>query len=62
MLAFEAAAQEYAYATAYQRLEEDLSLDASDILQYVRGTLEILTRDVSDVIADLTIGPRLAIA
>jgi hypothetical protein len=62
MLAFEAAAQEYAYATAYQRLEEDHSLDASDILQYVRGTLEILTRDVSDVIADLAISPKLAIA
>ncbi len=62
MLAFEAAAQEYAYATAYQRLEEDHSLDASDILQYVRATLEILTRDVSDVIADLAIAPRLAIA
>jgi hypothetical protein len=62
MLAFEAAAQEYAYATAYQRLEEDQSLDASDILQYVRATLEILTRDVSDVIADLAMNPRLAIA
>ena len=62
LLAFEAAAQEYAYATAYQRLEEDHSLDASDILQYVRGTLEILTRDVSDVIADLAISTKLAIA
>ena len=61
MLAFEAAAQEYAYATAYQRLEEDQSLDASDILQYVRSTLELLTRDVSDVIADLAVSPKLAL-
>ena len=61
MLGFEAAAQEYAFATAYQRLDDDQSLDPSDILQYVRGTMEILTRDVSDVMADLA-SPKLAIA
>lgn len=62
MLAFEAAAQEYSFATAYQRLDDDVSLDASDILQYVRQTMESLTRDVSDVVGDLVDGPSLAMA
>jgi hypothetical protein len=54
MLAFEAAAQEYSYATAYVRIEEDGSIDASDIVEYVRATMESLTRDVADVVGDLT--------
>jgi len=54
MLAFEASAQEYSYATAYVRIEEDASIDASDIVEYVRATMESLTRDVADVVGDLT--------
>ena len=53
MLVFEAAAQEYCYATAYQQLEEDPSMDGSDTVQYVRTTIDLLTRDVADVVADL---------
>jgi hypothetical protein len=53
MLVFEAAAQEYCYATAYQQLEEDPSMDGSDTVQYVRTTIDHLTRDVADVVADL---------
>lgn len=54
MLAFEAAAQEYSYATAYVRIEEDASMDASDIVEYVRATMDSLTRDIADVVSDLT--------
>jgi hypothetical protein len=54
MLAFEAAAQEYSYATAYLRIDEDPSIDASDIVEYVRSTLDSLTRDVAEVVSDLT--------
>ena len=54
MLGFEAAAQEYSYATAYVRIEDDTSIDASDIVEYVRATMESLTRDVADVVGDLT--------
>jgi Histidine kinase-, DNA gyrase B-, and HSP90-like ATPase len=53
MLVFEAAAQEYCYATAYQQLEDDQMMDASDILQYVRTTIDLLTRNIADVVADL---------
>jgi hypothetical protein len=53
MLVFEAAAQEYCYATAYQQLEEDPSMDASDTVQYVRTTIDVLTRDVAEIVADL---------
>jgi hypothetical protein len=53
MLVFEAAAQEYAYATAYQQLDEDPSMDGADALQYVRQTIDLLTRDVAEVVADL---------
>jgi hypothetical protein len=53
MLVFEAAAQEYSYATAYQQLEEDQSMDGADALQYVRQTVDLLTRDVAEVVADL---------
>jgi hypothetical protein len=53
MLVFEAAAQEYSYATAYQQLEDDRSMDAADALQYVRQTLDLLTRDVAEIVADL---------
>jgi hypothetical protein len=53
MLVFEAAAQEYCYATAYEQLEEDPSMDGSDTVQYVRTTIDHLTRDVADVVADL---------
>lgn len=62
MLAFEAAAQEYSYATAYVRIEEDTSIDASDIVEYVRATMESLTRDVADVVSDLTTVRLLAMA
>lgn len=54
MLVFEAAAQEYCYATAYQQLEEDPSMDGSDTVQYVRRTIDYLTRDIADVVADLS--------
>jgi hypothetical protein len=53
MLVFEAAAQEYAYATAYQQLDDDPSMDGADALQYVRQTIDLLTRDVAEVVADL---------
>jgi hypothetical protein len=53
MLVFEAAAQEYSYATAYQQLDDDPSMDGSDALQYVRLTVDLLTRDVAEVVADL---------
>jgi hypothetical protein len=62
MLAFEAAAQEYSFATAYVRIEEDTSIDPSDILEYVRATMESLTRDVADVVGDLTTIPLVAMA
>lgn len=55
MLVFEAAAQEYCYATAYQQLEEDPSMDGSDTVQYVRTTIDLLTRDVAEVVADLNL-------
>jgi hypothetical protein len=54
MLAFDAAAQEYSYATAYLRIDEDPSIDASDIVEYVRSTMDSLTRDVAEVVSDLT--------
>jgi len=57
MLAFEAAAQEYAFVIAYERLEDDESLDAADALQLIRQTVEELTRDVADVVADLAAPP-----
>lgn len=57
MLVFEAAAQEYCYATAYQQLEEDPSMDGSDTVQYVRTTIDQLTRNIADVVADLAILP-----
>jgi hypothetical protein len=62
LLAFEAASQEYSYATAYVRIEEDASIDASDIVEYVRATMESLTRDVADVVSDLTTIPMMAMA
>ena len=52
MLAFEVAAQEYAYAVAYQRLEEE-DLDASDILNEVRNYMNDLTRNMAEVVRDL---------
>lgn len=61
MLAFEAAAQEYCYATAYVRIEEDGSIDPSDIVEYVRTTMESLTRDVAGVVGDLTTIPLLGL-
>jgi hypothetical protein len=61
MLAFEAAAQEYCYATAYVRIEEDGSIDPSDIVEYVRTTMESLTRDVAAVVGDLTTLPLLEV-
>jgi Histidine kinase-, DNA gyrase B-, and HSP90-like ATPase len=61
MLAFEAAAQEYSYATAYVRIEDDSSIDASDIVEYVRTTMESLTRDVADVVSDLTTIPLVTL-
>jgi hypothetical protein len=57
MLAFEAAAQEYSFATAYVRIDEDASIDPSDIVEYVRATLDNLTRDVADVVGDLVTIP-----
>jgi len=59
MLAFEAAAQEYSFATANVRIEED-NIDPFDTVQYIRTTMESLTRDVADVIGDLTTIPLLA--
>ena len=53
MLVFEAAAQEYCYATAYEQLDEDPSMDGSDTVQYVRSTIDLLTRDVAEVVADI---------
>lgn len=53
MLVFEAAAQEYCYATAYQQLELDPSMDGSDTVQYVRATIDLLTRDIAEVVGDL---------
>ncbi len=55
MLVFEAAAQEYCYATAYQQLEDDPSMDGSDTVQYVRTTIDLLTRDIAEVVADLNL-------
>lgn len=55
MLVFEAAAQEYCYATAYQQLDEDPSMDGSDTVQYVRTTIDSLTRDIAEVVNDLTL-------
>jgi len=57
MLAFEAAAQEYAFATAYVRIDDDASMDPSDIVEYVRATMESLTRDIADVVGDLATMP-----
>jgi hypothetical protein len=57
MLAFEAAAQEYSFATAYVRIDDDKSIDPSDIVEYVRATIESLTRDVAEVIGDLALIP-----
>jgi hypothetical protein len=54
MLVFEAALQEYSYATAYQQLNDDSSMDGSDALQYVRQTIDLLTREVADVVVDLS--------
>ncbi len=62
MLVFEAAAQEYCYATAYQQLEEDLSMDGSDTVQYIRTTIDLLTRDIAEVVADLAWLPMPATA
>jgi hypothetical protein len=59
MLAFEAAAQEYSFATANVRIEED-NIDPFDTVQYIRTTMESLTRDVADVIGDLTTIPLVA--
>lgn len=53
MLAFEVAAQEYAFAVAYQLIEEDESLDAFDILQEVRRFMSELTRNVASIVEDL---------
>lgn len=53
MLAFEVAAQEYAFAVAYQLIEEDESLDAFDILQEVRRFMNELTRNVASIVEDL---------
>ena len=58
MLAFEAAAQEYAFATANVRIEED-KIDPYDTVEYIRTTMESLTRDVADVVSDLTTIPLL---
>lgn len=55
MLVFEAAAQEYCYATAYQQLEEDSSMDGSDTVQYMRTTMDVLTRDTAEVVNDLNL-------
>ncbi|HUZ88300.1 MAG TPA: ATP-binding protein [Candidatus Acidoferrales bacterium] len=62
MLTFEAAALEYCYATAYVRMDEDASIDPSDIVEYVRTTIDDLTRDVSEVVGDLTTIPMLGLA
>jgi hypothetical protein len=62
MLVFEAAAQEYSYATAYQQLDDDPSMDGSDALQYVRQTIDLLTREVAEVISDLNWIPMPAAA
>jgi len=62
MLVFEAAALEYCYATAYQQLDDDPSMDGSDTVQYVRRTIDLLTRDVADVVADLNWVPMPASA
>jgi hypothetical protein len=61
MLVFEAAAQEYCYATAYQQLEEDPSMDGSDTVQYLRITTDQLTRNVADIVSDLATLPAIAI-
>jgi hypothetical protein len=53
MLVFEAALQEYSYATAYQQLDEDTSMDGADALQYVRQTIDLLSREVAEVVVDL---------
>lgn len=53
MLAFEVAAQEYAFAVAYQLIDEDESLDAFDILQEVRRFMTELTRNVAAIVEDL---------
>jgi hypothetical protein len=53
MLAFEVAAQEYAFAVAYQLIDEDESLDAFDILQEVRRFMNELTRNVASIVEDL---------
>lgn len=53
MLAFEVAAQEYAFAVAYQLIEEDESLDGFDILQEVRRFMNELTRNVASIVEDL---------
>lgn len=52
VLAFNIAAEEYAQATANLLLEEE-DLDAADALQYVRSTMDTLTRDVAEVVEDL---------
>jgi hypothetical protein len=57
MLAFEVAAHEYCIATAYVRMEDDPSIDAADIVEYTRITMESLTRDVADVVGDLATIP-----
>jgi hypothetical protein len=61
MLAFEAAAQEYSFATANVRIEED-NIDPFDTVQYIRTTMESLTRDVADVVGALTTILLVAIA
>lgn len=53
MLAFEVAAQEYAFAVAYQLIDEDDSMDAFDILQEVRRFMTELTRSVASIVEDL---------
>lgn len=60
MLAFEAAAQEYSFATAYVRIEDDASIDPSDIVEYVRATMESLTRDAAHIVGDLATVPLVA--
>lgn len=41
------------------RIDDDKSIDPSDIVEYVRATIESLTRDVAEVIGDLALIPLI---
>ena len=59
MLAFEAAAQEYCYATAYQLLEEE-ELDEYEVVEHVRSTMDSLARSGAHVAGGLASSSPLA--